>query len=387
MSNLLIGVTGGIAAYKIPELVRLFIKGGYDVKTVLTKNAGLFVTKETLEMLTGNKVYTDNFSQEDIVNAEHIELAKWADVILIAPATFNTIGKIISGIADNLLTSIIAAADRKKIIFSPSMNVNMWNNPIFQENLKKLADYGFTLIEPGNGYLACGDTGRGRLPEIETIFAIVKRHIDKDDAYMGKRYIVTAGGTEEAIDPVRVITNRSSGKMGTEIAKQLYFKGADVVLVKGRTSLEIPPYLYTIEVHDTKSMLNSLKENISENTTLIMAAAISDFIVENQGNRKFHKDELNVLKLKENIDVTKTIREMFDIPIIGFALENGMNIEKAKEKLKKKRLNAIILNDISAIGNNNSSIRLIREDGYISGIISGSKEEIAVRIVEELKNI
>ncbi|NIA22666.1 MAG: bifunctional phosphopantothenoylcysteine decarboxylase/phosphopantothenate--cysteine ligase CoaBC [Proteobacteria bacterium] len=387
MSNILIGITGGIAAYKIPELVRLFIKGGYNVKTVLTQKAHLFVTGETLEVLTGNKVYTDNFSEDDIINAEHIELAKWADVILIAPATFNTVGKIVSGIADNLLTSVIAAADGKKVVLSPSMNVNMWDNPIFQENLKKLKSLGFGIIEPGSGYLACGDTGHGRLPEIDTIFAAVKKYMERDKGYVEKKYVITAGGTEEAIDPVRVISNRSSGKMGMEIAKQLYFKGADVVLIKGRTSVEIPSYLYTIEAYDTQSMLKAIKENISNNSILVMAAAISDFVVENQGNHKFHKSELNVLKLKKNIDVTMAIRENYEIPVVGFALENGMDIERAKEKLKNKQLNAIILNDVSAIGNNISTVRIIKENGYVSDKISGSKEEIAVRIVKELKNI
>ncbi len=386
-NNILIGISGGIAAYKMPGLVRLFVKNGYNVKVVLTDNARLFVTRETIEVLSGNDVYSDELSDRDIIDAIHIELSKWADVILIAPATFNTIGKIASGIADNLLTSVVAASDHKKIVLSPSMNVNMWDNPILKENLKKLNNLGINEINPGKGYLACGDTGEGRLPDIEIIFAHVKRHLEKDNWFMGKKYIVTAGGTEEDIDPVRVISNKSSGKMGIEIAKQLFFKGADVLVIKGRTDVSVPKYINYIEAKNTKSMLNSMEKNISENTRIVMAAAVSDFVVKNKAKKKFHKDELKTIELKDNIDIIKSVSRKYAVPIIGFALENGIDMTKAKRKLKEKKLNAIIVNDVSAIGSENSKIRILKDSGDITEEISGTKEKVAEVIVSELRNI
>ena len=384
MNNILIGISGGISAYKVPSLIRLLIKDDYNVKVIVTEDALKFVTKETLEIISGNRVYHKMFDNVSVTSPEHIELVKWADCLLIVPATYNTIGKLAGGIANNLLSLVASAMDNNKLILAPSMNVNMWENKILQSNLNKLKKFGVNIIEPESGFLACKDIGKGRLPDIEIIHATVKRILNTEKRFGNVQYIVTAGGTEEDIDKVRVISNRSSGRMGIEIAKQLYFKGADVLIVHGNISVVIPIYLKSVYVKSAEMMLKVINKNIGNNTIIIMAAAISDFKIKNAGKEKFHKKELKNIEFIENIDVIKNIKRDNILKIVGFALENGMDRKSAIEKLKRKNIDTIILNDISSIGNEYTKIEIIkRKDNNIIEF-EGTKQEIAKLIIDHI---
>jgi len=384
MNNILIGISGGISAYKVPSLIRLLIKDDYNVKVIVTEDALKFVTKETLEIISGNRVYHKMFDNVSVTSPEHIELVKWADCLLIVPATYNTIGKLAGGIANDLLSLVASAMDNNKLILAPSMNVNMWENKILQSNLNKLKKFGVNIIQPESGFLACKDIGKGRLPDIEIIYATIKRILNTEKRFRNVKYIVTAGGTEEDIDKVRVISNRSSGRMGIEIAKQLYFKGADVLIVHGNISVVIPIYLKSVYVKSAEMMLKVINKNIGNNTIIIMAAAISDFKIKNAGKEKFHKKELKNIEFIENIDVIKNIKRDNILKIIGFALENGMDRKSAIEKLKRKNIDTIILNDISSIGNEYTKIEIIkRKDNNIIEF-EGTKQEIAKLILDHI---
>ncbi len=384
MNNILVGISGGISAYKAPSLIRLLIKNGYSVKVIVTEDALKFVTKETLEIITGNRVYYKMFDNISVTSPEHIELARWADCLLIVPATYNTIGKLAGGIANNFLTLVTAAMNNNKLILAPSMNVNMWENKILQNNLKKLKKLGVNIIEPESGFLACKDIGKGRLPDIEIIYAITKRILNTEKKFRNIQYIVTAGGSEEDIDKVRVISNKSSGRMGIEIAKQLYFKGADVLMIYGNVSVKIPIYIKSINIKSAEMMLKTINGNIRKNTVIIMAAAISDFKIKNVGKLKYHKKELRNIEFIENIDVIKNIKRDNVLKIIGFALENGMDRKSANEKLKRKNIDMIILNDVSSIGNEYTKIEIIKrkENNIIE--FEGSKQEIAKYIIDHI---
>jgi phosphopantothenoylcysteine decarboxylase/phosphopantothenate--cysteine ligase len=384
MNNILIGVSGGISAYKVPSLIRLLIKDDYNVKVIVTEDALKFVTKETLEIISGNMVYFKMFDNVSVTSPKHIELAGWADCLLIVPATYNTIGKLAGGIANNLLSLVASAMDNNKLILAPSMNVNMWENKILQSNLNKLKKMGVNIIEPDSGFLACKDTGKGRLPDIEIIHATIKRVLNTEKRFENIQYIVTAGGTEEDIDKVRVISNRSSGRMGIEIAKQLYFKGADVLIIHGNVSVGIPLYLKSVYVKSAEMMLKVINKNIGNNTIIIMAAAISDFKIKNAGKEKYHKKELRHIEFIENIDVIKNIKRDNILKIVGFALENGMDRKSAIEKLKRKNIDTIILNDVSSIGSEHTKIEIIkRKDNNIIEF-EGTKQEIAKLILDHI---
>jgi phosphopantothenoylcysteine decarboxylase/phosphopantothenate--cysteine ligase len=384
MNNILIGVSGGISAYKVPSLIRLLIKDDYNVKVIVTEDALKFVTKETLEIISGNRVYFKMFDNVSVTSPKHIELVGWADCLLIVPATYNTIGKLAGGIANNLLSLVASAMDNNKLILAPSMNVNMWENKILQSNLNKLKKMGVNIIEPDSGFLACKDTGKGRLPDIEIIHATIKRVLNTEKRFENIQYIVTAGGTEEDIDKVRVISNRSSGRMGIEIAKQLYFKGADVLIIHGNVSVGIPLYLKSVYVKSAEMMLKVINKNIGNNTIIIMAAAISDFKIKNAGKEKYHKKELRHIEFIENIDVIKNIKRNNILKIVGFALENGMDRKSAIEKLKRKNIDTIILNDVSSIGSEHTKIEIIkRKDNNIIEF-EGTKQEIAKLILDHI---
>ena len=385
--NILIGITGGIAAYKICELIRMFKKHNANVKVVATKNALEFVTPLTLETLSQEPVYTKQFETEE-KKPEHIALCDWADIFLIAPASANTISKIANGICDNLLTSL-ACAFQKQIIFAPAMNTGMWNNKAVQKNIETLKNYGAKFIEPEEGYLACGTNGQGRLADINKIFDTVEKTFLKNEFLKGKKVVVTAGGTKENFDPVRYIGNYSSGKMGTAIADKAFEAGADVTLIKSNFTLNNRGYK-TIDVVSAKEMLNAVQNEFSAADILIMTAAVADYRPETTAGSKIKKentDELTI-KLVKNPDILK---EMCKIKkenqlVIGFCAESDDLIENAKKKIAAKNCDFLVANDISrqdtGFSSNFNEVYILDKDLNIDKIDKDTKENIAARLLE-----
>ena len=381
--NILIGITGGISAYKICSLIRLYKKAKANVRVVLTPNALNFVTKLTLQTLSGNEVYIDNFEINEY-KPEHIALTE-SDIFVIAPASANTIGKIANGICDNLLLSTVCAYNNP-ILLAPAMNENMWNNPFVQENLEKLKTKGYQIIEPENGYLACGTNGIGRMHEPEEIFDKTVEILYKKQKLKNKKILITAGGTQEKIDPVRYITNSSSGKMGIALADCAYKMGAEVTLIS--TFSVNKPYV-NIVAPSAQEMEIKVKENIQQQDCVIMAAAVSDYRVENCSEQKIKKTgkEL-ILKLTENPDILKEISTIKDKIIVGFCAESENLIENAKIKIKNKGCDFLVANDISRkdIGFNASDNEVYILDKFlnIKHIEKNTKENIAKQILEKI---
>lgn len=381
--NILIGITGGIAAYKICTLIRLYRKAGANVRVVLTPNALNFVTKLTLQTLSNNEVYVDNF-EIDEYKPEHIALTE-ADIFVIAPASANTIGKIANGICDNLLLST-ACAFSKPILIAPAMNENMWNNPFVQENMSKLKKHGYHIVEPETGFLACGTNGVGRMKEPEEIFDRTVEIFSENKKLKGKKILITAGGTREKIDPVRYITNASSGKMGLALADNAYRMGADVTLIS--TFKADKPYK-NIVTETALEMEKAVKENLSGQDCVIMAAAVSDYRVENCAENKIKKQGgVLELKLVENPDILKSICKTPNKIICGFCAESENLLENAKAKIQKKGCDFLIANDISRkdIGFNTdeNEVYIIDKSLNIKHIEKDTKENIAQRILEEI---
>ncbi len=346
--NVLIGITGGIAAYKICELIRIFKRNNINVKVVLTENAQNFVTVTTLQTLSQNEVYVKEFGDNDW-KPEHIALVDWADIFIIAPATANTIGKIANGICDNLLTSV-ACAFNKKILIAPAMNCNMWENDFVQNNILKLKQSkNIEVMEPKNGFLACGCNGKGRMSEPQEIYEkTVEILINNCNFLKNKNFIVTAGGTREPIDPIRCISNHSSGKMGIAVADEIFNAGGNVILI---STVAVKRQYKVINVDTTEEILNAVKNNLKEDTNVIMAASISDYKVENVADKKIKKENNDSLTIKliKNVDVLKEIAKIRTDKqkIIGFCAETDNLIENAIKKVKAKNLDYIIANDVS----------------------------------------
>lgn len=393
--HILIGITGGIAAYKICTLIRDFKKAGAEVKVVCTPNALNFVTKLTLQNLTQNNVFVEEF---DVKNwkPEHISLADEADVMVIAPATANTISKIANGIADNLLTSI-ACAFSKKIIIAPAMNCNMWQNPATHENLTKLKSRGIEILEPENGFLACGYTGKGRLCSLEKIYNAVDEALNYSQILNGKKVVITAGGTIEEIDPVRYISNYSSGKMGLALAKSAHDMGADVVLISTK-DFETP--FKTVKVKSAFDMQKAVNEEFETSDYIIMAAAVADYRVKEKSEQKIKKteDSTITLELVKNPDILaelcnrktdcrsdKSARNKTPV-IVGFCAESENLLENAKAKLEKKGCDFLIANDISRqdIGFNSdeNEVIIFDKNGEIQKLEKADKRTIAREILE-----
>lgn len=387
--NILIGITGGIAAYKICELVRMYKKARANVRVVLTPNAQNLVTKLTLQTLSNNEVYINNFEINEY-KPEHIALTE-SDVFVIAPATANTISKIANGICDNLLTSTACAFD-KPILLAPAMNTNMWNNPFVQANLAKLKEAGYHILEPDSGFLACGTNGVGRMREVEEIFdATVELFTQK---FKGRKILITAGGTREKIDPVRYITNSSSGKMGLALADYAYSQGAEVTLV---STFEVSrPYL-NIVTETASEMEAAVKSRFAQQDCVIMAAAVSDYRVANYSEQKIKKgaDEKITLELVKNPDILQEISEQNNASnaekkpiIVGFCAESENLLENAKAKIQKKGCDLIVANDISRrdIGFNSdeNEVYILNRELQAKHIEKTSKQNIAKRILEEI---
>lgn len=383
--NILIGITSSIASYKIYELIRMYKKNDFNVKVVLTKNALNFVSPLILETLTNNKVYYEQFDPREDV--EHISLVDWADIFVVAPISANTISKFALGIADNLLSSIFCAylGTKKSILLAPAMNTNMYKNPIIQENLKKLNNFGCEIIDCEDGFLACGTVGQGRLASIDLIYMNSLRLLYQDKKNNSKKIIVTLGGTKEYIDNVRFISNSSSGKMGIALCDWAYKLGFEVLAV---SSIEIDGKPYSVvKVDSAIEMLEKLKEQTFD--YLIMASAVADFRVLKQNDKKISKENISSdkfnLELVKNPDVVSEIskNKKENQKIIGFCLADEDVINCAKNKLVKKNLDYIVANEVSvALNTNQNKVTIIEKSGKMFNIELNSKENIAKNILE-----
>jgi len=396
--TIILGVTGCIAAYKAAEIVRGLKKLNADVWVVETTEAQKFVTPLTFRTLSGNPVVTDLFSPElKDIPVPHISLTEKADLILVAPATANIIGKAAQGIADDALSTIIMSA-KAKTIFAPAMNSRMWENPIVQENISKLKDLGHEFIGPEKGELACGDVGIGRLAEVEKIIDVVKNELAPKADLKNLRILVTAGGTREKIDPIRFIGNPSSGKMGHSFAKRALVRGAKVTLVSGPTKLVPPDEAKFVPVSTAQDMAKAVFDNYYSNDVLIMAAAVSDYRPKKTSKKKIKKCPGRAGKKKMKIELEKTVDILKEIGkkkngkiIVGFAAETEDLIKNAKKKLKDKDLDFIVANDITKPGagfdEDTNIVKIINSKGKILDLPKMSKDDVADRILDEIAKI
>ena len=384
--TVLIGITGGIAAYKICELIRMFKRQNANVRVICTPNALNFVTKLTLQNLSQNEVGVDEFEIPDF-KPEHISYADEADIMLIAPATANTIGKIANGICDNLLTSIVCAF-KKPIILAPAMNCNMWENPIVQENIKKLQNNGFEIVEPETGFLACGYNGTGRLAALEKIFDKTVEVLQSKKKLTGKKIIITAGGTIEDIDPVRYISNYSSGKMGLALADEAFQQGAETILI---TTKDVTRPYKTVKVKSAADMQKAVEADFEKADCVIMAAAVADYRVKNRAEHKMKKTDADTLTLElvKNPDILKELcAKKTTQKVVGFCAESENLIENAKEKIIKKGCDYLIANDISrkdiGFSSDYNEVVIFDKTGRQKRIERAAKAQIARRILEEI---
>ena len=387
--TVLLGVTGSIAAYKIAYLASTLKKRRADVHVLMTKNATNFINPITFETLTGNKCLVDTFDRNFQFQVEHVSIAKKADVVMIAPASANVIGKLAHGIADDMLTTTIMACKCKKFI-SPAMNTNMFENPVVQDNLKILEHYGYEVITPASGYLACGDTGAGKMPEPETLLAYIEREAACEKDLKGKKILVTAGPTQESIDPVRYITNHSSGKMGYAIAKAAMLRGADVTLVSGRTAIEPPMFVKVVPVVTAKDMYEAVTSVSDEQDIIIKAAAVADYRPAKVSDEKVKKsDEQMSIELERTDDILKFLGEhkrdgQF---LCGFSMETQNVIGNSRAKLTKKNLDMVAANNVKVEGagfqGDTIVLTLITQDEEVSLPLM-SKEDAALKILDKI---
>ena len=350
--TVLLGVTGSIAAYKTASLASMLVKKGVHVHVLMTKNGAQFITPVTFETLTGNKCLIDTFDRNFEFSVEHVSLAKQADLVMIAPATANIIGKLANGIADDMLTTTVMACRCKKLI-SPAMNTAMFENPVTQDNLDRLRHYGYEVIDPASGYLACGDTGKGKMPEPQTLFEYIERELACEKDMEGLSVLVTAGPTQEAIDPVRYITNHSSGKMGYAIAKMAMLRGADVMLVSGQTALSPVPFVKMIPVVSARDMYLRVTESAPKCDIIIKAAAVADYRPAAIADDKIKKSDGDMtIPLERTDDILKYLGE-HKAPgqfLCGFSMETRDMISNSRAKLEKKNLDLIAANNVKESG-------------------------------------
>lgn len=388
--TVLLCVSGGIAAYKIPNLARMLTKIGVTVHVLMTENAKNFINPIVFETLTSHKCLIDTFDRNFQYSVEHVALAKAADVVMVAPASANVIGKIANGIADDMLTTTIMACPCHKII-APAMNHNMYHNPIVQDNLKKLEHFGYEIVAPAHGRLANGDMGDGRMPEESLLFEYIMKEISHEKDLLGKKLLVTAGATQEAIDPVRYITNHSTGKMGYAIAKAAMRRGAEVTLVTGRTSIAPPPFIKTIPVVSAQDMFEAVSAEAAEQDIIIKAAAVADYRpIEAADNKIKKKDGDASIMLERTTDILAWLgaHRREDQIICGFSMETENLIENSRAKLKKKNIDMIVANNLktkgAGFGTDTNVVTFIRESS-IKELDIMSKDEVADAILDELK--
>ena len=390
--TVLLGVTGSIAAYKIAYLASALKKLHAQVHVLMTQNATNFINPITFETLTGNKCLVDTFDRNFQFSVEHVSIAKQADVVMIAPASANVIGKLAHGIADDMLTTTIMACKCKKIV-SPAMNTNMYENPIVQDNLAILQHYGYEVIEPASGYLACGDTGAGKMPEPEMLLDYILREIAKEKDLLGRKVLVTAGPTQEAIDPVRYITNHSSGKMGYALAKAAMLRGADVTLVSGPCAIEPPPFVKLVPVVTAKEMFDAVTSVSFEQDIIIKAAAVADYRPANvyEDKVKKHEEQMSI-KLEKTDDILGYLGE-HRLPgqfLCGFSMETQNMLGNSRAKLGKKHLDMVAANNLKVAGagfqGDTNVLTLITQDEDVSLQLM-SKEHAANVILDKILSI
>ncbi len=387
--TVVLGVTGSIAAYKIAYLASALVKLHADVNVIMTQNATNFINPITFETLTSHKCLVDTFDRNFQYNVEHVALAKRADIFMVAPASANVIGKMANGIADDMLTTTILAAKCPKLV-SPAMNTNMYTNQIVQDNLEKLKHYGFEIIDPANGYLACGDTGAGKMPEPETLLQYILREIACEKDLAGKRVLITAGPTQEKIDPVRYITNHSTGKMGYALAECCMRRGAEVTLVSGPVAIQPPMFVDVVPVTSAEEMAREVKTRADSQDIIIKAAAVADYRPVNPADEKIKKkDGDSSIELERTEDILKYLGEhrkqgQF---ICGFSMETEHMVENSTAKLDKKNVDMIVANNLkvsgAGFGTDTNIVTLITRAGAKELPIM-SKSEVADAIMDEI---
>lgn len=388
--TVVLGVTGSIAAYKIANLASSLVKKGANVHVIMTKNATNFINPITFETLTGNKCLVDTFDRNFEFSVEHVSLAKQADIFMVAPASANVIGKIANGIADDMLTTTIMACKCHRVI-SPAMNTNMFENPIVQDNLEKLRNYGYEVIDPASGYLACGDTGAGKMPEPSVLESYIMKNIAMEKDMAGKKVLITAGPTMEAIDPVRFISNHSTGKMGYALAKIAMERGAEVTLVTGKTYIEKPDFVKIIDVKSAKEMFDAVDKEFDSQDIVIMSAAVADYRPKTVADEKIKKnDGETAIELERTDDILGTMsRRKKNQFLCGFSMETEHMLENSKNKLKKKNLDMICANNLkvegAGFGTDTNVVTLITENESRQLPIM-SKEQVANEILTEINN-
>jgi phosphopantothenoylcysteine decarboxylase/phosphopantothenate--cysteine ligase len=388
INNVVLGVSGGIACYKAVELVRLLVKEQYAVQVILTRGAMEFVTPLTFQTLSARPVATDTFNLTQESEIGHINLADSADIFVVAPATANIIGKIAAGIADDLLTTVLMAT-RAPVLIAPAMNIHMYENPILQENLRKLRRLGYEILEPGEGYLACGYEGKGRLPDPEAILEQIRCRVKKKDL-AGERLLVTAGPSREPLDPVRYLSNRSSGKMGYALARAAAQRGAEVVLISGPTALKPPAGVKLTAVNTAAEMRQAILDEFAACTAVIMAAAVADYhpVKFSSDKIKRSKGPLDV-RLEPNPDILEELGQRKDGKLlVGFAAETGNLDANAEKKLRDKNLDMIVANDVTKEGSgfdgDTNIATILDRRGASRSLPLMSKDELANQIFDHL---
>ena len=390
--TVLLGISGSIAAYKIAYLASALMKLHADVHVLMTQNATNFITATTFETLTANKCLIDTFDRNFEFSVEHVALAKKADVVLVAPATANVIAKLAHGLADDMLTTTVLACTCKKLI-SPAMNTRMFENPITQDNLRICEKYGMEVISPANGYLACGDTGAGKMPEPETLLQYILRELCYKKDLVGKKILVTAGPTREAIDPVRYITNHSTGKMGYAIAKVAAYRGAEVTLVTGPSEEKPPMFTRIVQVESAKDMFDEVTKRSAEQDAIIKAAAVADYrpkFVNTEKTKK--KDGDMAIELERTDDILKWLGEhkkegQF---LCGFSMETQNMLENSRAKLKKKNLDMIVANNLKVAGagfGTDTNVVTFITEGKELQLEKMPKEDVAEKLLDAIFSV
>ena len=391
--TVLLGVTGGIAAYKSATLASMLVKAGAEVRVIMTEHAKKFINPITFETLTGHKCVTDTFDRNFEFQVEHVALAKKADVVMIAPATANVIAKLAHGLADDMLTTTVLACRCKKII-APAMNTAMYENPVTQENMNLCRKYGMEVIIPASGYLACGDTGAGKMPEPEELFEYIEKEIAYPKDMVGKKVLITAGPTQEAIDPVRYITNHSSGKMGYSIAKICALRGAEVTLVSGQVNLKASSFVEKVSIVSAKDMYEAVTSRSDEMDIIIKAAAVADYRPASVASDKIKKADGEMkIELERTDDILKYLGEhkKENQFLCGFSMETQNMLENSKAKLQKKNLDMIVANNLkekgAGFGTDTNIVTIITKE-QVKELPIMSKEEVANCLIDEiLRNV
>lgn len=387
--NVILGVTGSIAAYKTASLASALKKLSCNVDVIMTENAVNFINPITFESLTGNKCIVDTFDRNFQYQVEHVSLAKKADLIMVAPASANFLGKSAAGIADDMLTTTFMACECKKIV-APAMNTRMFRNPIVQDNMRKLESYGIEIVNPASGYLACGDTGEGKMPEPSVLLSFILRELAHEKDMKGLRVCVTAGPTREAIDPVRFISNRSTGKMGYALAKNAMLRGADVTLISGPVNLLDVPFVNMVRVESARQMYEAVTEAAANADIVVKAAAVADYRPSNVADEKIKKKDGDMyIQLERTDDIIGTLgaNKRDGLYLCGFSMETENMLENSEAKLKKKNLDMIVANNLkvdgAGFGTDTNVVTLITREG-IEELPIMSKNEVAEEIFSHI---